>query len=550
MKIKLLPKFIISLGIVGLVLTVAISLFSYATSKSYLEEMYAERVMTNSNAIAAMLDIEDVKAILAEGGDGTPEYKEMYDLFNQLKKDGDITFLSLVVPDEDSVCFYIDAMVEEMGDDPANQLPYGSDILYVDAANPDDPADMEKYITIWERYRDNKGIDTPLVTDNDYGYNYTGVSVILDENGNAIAEIQYILDMSEVRAYLNSFLINMLLISFAIIAVTIILYIFFVRKMVTKPVGKLTAFTQEITKTGMFENQHIDIKTGDEIESLSQSFNFMLAELENYIANLSKVTAEKERIGAELDIAKHIQASMLPCIFPAFPERKEFDIYATMEPAKEVGGDFYDFFMVDDTHLAIVMADVSGKGVPAALFMVIGKTLIKDHTTPGRDLGKVFTEVNQLLCESNSEELFITAFEGVLDLVTGEFVYVNAGHEMPFICKAGGDFEPYKIRAGFVLAGMEGMKYRAGSTRLEPGDKIFQYTDGVTEATNLKNELYGMNRLGAILNKVKGGTPNDILPAIKKDIDEFVGDADQFDDITMLCLEYKARMETNEEDAQ
>ena len=550
MKLKLLPKFIISLGIVGLVLTIAISLFSYATSKSYLEEMYAERVMTNSNAIAAMLDIEDVKTILTEGGDETPEYQKMYDLFNQLKKDGDITFLSLVVPDEDSVCFYIDAMVEEMGDDPANQLPYGSDILYVDAANPDDPADMEKYITIWERYRDNKGIDTPLVTDNDYGYNYTGVSVILDENGNAIAEIQYILDMSEVRAYLNSFLINMLLISFAIIGITIILYIFFVRKMVTKPVGKLTAFTQEITKTGTFENQHIDIKTGDEIESLSQSFNFMLAELENYIANLSKVTAEKERIGAELDIAKHIQASMLPCIFPAFPERKEFDIYATMEPAKEVGGDFYDFFMVDDTHLAIVMADVSGKGVPAALFMVIGKTLIKDHTTPGRDLGKVFTEVNQLLCESNSEELFITAFEGVLDLVTGEFVYVNAGHEMPFICKAGGDFEPYKIRAGFVLAGMEGMKYRAGSMTLEPGDKIFQYTDGVTEATNLKNELYGMNRLGAILNKVKGGTPNDILPAIKKDIDEFVGDADQFDDITMLCLEYKARMETNEEDAQ
>ena len=550
MKLKLLPKFIISLGVVGLVLTIAISLFSYATSKSYLEEMYAERVMTNSDAIASMIDVEDVKTILAEGGDQTPEYKEMYDLFNKLKKDGDITFLSLVVPDEDSVCFYIDAMVEEMGDDPANQLPYGSDILYVDAANPDDPADMEKYITIWERYRDNKGIDTPLVTDNDYGYNYTGVSVILDENGNAIAEIQYILDMSEVRAYLNSFLINMLLISFAIIGITIILYIFFVRKMVTKPVGKLTAFTQEITKTGTFENQHIDIKTGDEIESLSQSFNFMLAELENYIANLSKVTAEKERIGTELDIAKHIQASMLPCIFPAFPERKEFDIYATMEPAKEVGGDFYDFFMVDDTHLAIVMADVSGKGVPAALFMVIGKTLIKDHTTPGRDLGKVFTEVNQLLCESNSEELFITAFEGVLDLVTGEFVYVNAGHEMPFICKAGGDFEPYKIRAGFVLAGMEGMKYRAGSTRLEPGDKIFQYTDGVTEATNLQNELYGMNRLGAILNKVKGGTPNDILPAIKKDIDEFVGDADQFDDITMLCLEYKARMENNEEDAK
>jgi len=550
MKLKLLPKFIISLGVVGLVLTIAVSLFGYATSKSYLENMYAERVMINSNAIASMLDVEDVKTILAEGGDQTPEYKEMYDLFNRLKKDGDVTFLSLVIPDEDSVCFFIDAMVEEMGDDPANQLPYGSDILYVDAANPDDPADMEKYITIWERYAENKGIDEPLVTDNDYGYNYTGVSVILDENGKAIAEIQYILDMSEVRAYLNSFLLNMLLISFAIIGVTIIAYIFFVRKMVTKPISGLSAFTQEITETGSFTNRHIDIKTGDEIESLSESFNFMLAELENYIANLSKVTAEKERIGAELDIAKHIQASMLPCIFPAFPDRKEIDIYATMDPAKEVGGDFYDFFMVDKRHLAIVMADVSGKGVPAALFMVIGKTLIKDHTTPDRDLGKVFTAVNNLLCEANSEGLFITAFEGVLDLVTGEFRFVNAGHEMPFICKAGGNFEPYKIRPGFVLAGMEDMKYRAGSMQLDVGDKIFQYTDGVTEATNLGNELYGMERLGAVLNKFKTASPHEILPAVKQDIDAFVGEADQFDDITMLCLEYKSRMETDKEDAE
>ena len=258
----------------------------------------------------------------------------------------------------------------------------------------------------------------------------------------------------------------------------------------------------------------------------------------------SILSASREmKSAAELNVATNIQKSMLPCIFPAFPDRKEIDIYATMDPAKEVGGDFYDFFMVDDRHLAIVMADVSGKGVPAALFMVIGKTLIKDHTTPGRDLGSVFTEVNDLLCESNSEGLFITAFEGVLDLVTGEFNFVNAGHEMPFICKAGGNFEPYKIRAGFVLAGMEGMKYRAGSMTLEPGDKLFQYTDGVTEATNAYNQLYGMDRLGIILNKAKEGTPYDILPAVKQDIDEFVGTAPQFDDITMLCLEFREKTE-------
>lgn len=254
-------------------------------------------------------------------------------------------------------------------------------------------------------------------------------------------------------------------------------------------------------------------------------------------------SAKSMKTAAELNVATNIQKSMLPCIFPAFPDRREFDIYATMDPAKEVGGDFYDFFMVDERHLAIVMADVSGKGVPAALFMVIGKTLIKDHTQPGKDLGEVFTEVNELLCESNSEGLFITAFEGVLDLVSGEFRFVNAGHEIPYICKKGGKFEPYKIRAGFVLAGMEGMIYKCGEMRLEVGDKIFQYTDGITEATDKNNKLYGMERLTDILGENSALSPTELLPKVKEDIDRFVGEAPQFDDITMLCLEYKSRME-------
>ena len=251
---------------------------------------------------------------------------------------------------------------------------------------------------------------------------------------------------------------------------------------------------------------------------------------------------EQQRISTELNVATQIQADMLPSIFPAFPDRPEFDIYATMNPAKEVGGDFYDFFMVDDKHLAIVMADVSGKGVPAALFMVIGKTLIKDHTKPKRDLGEVFTEVNDILCESNSAGLFITAFEGVLNLATGEFRFVNAGHEMPFIAKAGGVYEPYKVKAGFVLAGMEGMQYTGGSMQLAPGDKIFQYTDGVTEASNTAQELYGMERLGKVLAENNALSPTELLAAVKADIDAFVGEAPQFDDITMLCLEYRKTM--------
>lgn len=255
-----------------------------------------------------------------------------------------------------------------------------------------------------------------------------------------------------------------------------------------------------------------------------------------------KDSEERQRISTELDVATRIQADMLPCIFPAFPERPEFDIYASMNPAKEVGGDFYDFFMVDNTHLAVVIADVSGKGIPAALFMVIGKTLIKDHTKPGCDLGDIFSEVNELLCESNSEGLFITAFEGTLDLVTGEFRFVNAGHEMPFIAKAGSAYEPYKLKPGFVLAGMENMKYQSGCIQLSPGDKIFQYTDGVTEATNAAHELYGMERLSKVLAKNTAEPPAKLLSAVKADIDAFVGDAPQFDDITMLCVSYLKKL--------
>lgn len=539
MKLKLLPKFSLSLGVMALVLTVVISLFSYGTSKSYLEELYAERVMTNSNAIAAMLDVEDVKTVLAPGGEETAEYREMYALFNQLKRDGNVTFLSLVVPDEDSVCFYIDAMVEEMGDDPANQLPYGSDILYVDAANPDDPADMEKYITIWENYAEDRGIDAPLVTDNDYGYNYTGVSAILDEAGNAVAEIQYILDMSEVRAYLTSFLLRMLLISFAIIGVTIIVYIFFVRVTVTKPLSALARFTQDITDSGVFEDRRIEIKTGDEIEMLGDSFNFMLAELEAHIANLSRVTAEKERIGAELDVAKHIQASMLPCVFPAFPERSEFDIYASMTPAKEVGGDFYDFFLVDDDHLAMVMADVSGKGVPAALFMMISKTLLKSAAQGGLSPSAVLEKVNDQLCENNDAEMFVTVWLGILEISSGIMRCANAGHEYPALMRRGGAFELFKDKHGFVLAGMEGMRYREYTIELHAGDRLFVYTDGVPEATNAASELYGTERMLASLDRARGESCQAMLERVHADVDAFTGAANQFDDITMLCIELR-----------
>ncbi len=542
MKLKLLPKFILSLGILGAILTIAISLFSYQSSKGHLEEMYAQRIISGSKSVATLLDINDIRTIIGPGGEKSEAYSRVEQMLNRVKKDSNVTYLSLVVPDEDSVTFYVDACVEEMGDDPEGKLLYGTDVLYTDAANGEE--DLQKYYQIWQLYAQNKGTEEPLVTDNRYGYNYTAVAPVLDEHGQAIAEIQYILDMQSVRDHLNSFLRNMLIISLLIITIALLIYMLGIEKIVIRPVKKLAHFTANIIQAGRFEKQKIVLHTGDEIEELGGAVNVMIEKLEEYIENLTAVTSEKERIGAELGVATHIQSSMLPCIFPAFPDRDEFDIYATMTPAKEVGGDFYDFFMVDDRHLAMVMADVSGKGVPAALFMVIGKTLIKDHTVPGRNLGEVFTEVNNILCESNDNGMFITAFEGVLDLVTGEFRYVNAGHEKPFIYRKGKGYEEYKTRAGFVLAGMENIKYKEQVIQLEAGDRIFQYTDGVTEATDMDKQLYGMDRLNSVLNmKCVECSPEETLRLVKADIDAFVGGADQFDDITMLCLEYVRKME-------
>ena len=255
------------------------------------------------------------------------------------------------------------------------------------------------------------------------------------------------------------------------------------------------------------------------------------------------ISRETARIESELATAANIQKSMLPTNFPLYPEEKSFTVYATMDPAKEVGGDFYDCFMTDENHVAIVMADVSGKGIPAALFMARAKELIKENTKANREIGEVLSRVNNKLCENNAEGLFVTVFAGVLDLRTGEFSYSNAGHEQPFIYKKGEGYSAYKTKPAFVLAGMEDMKYKTFSMQLEPGDCIFQYTDGVTEATDANNKLYGMERLDAVLNKNKDADPFDLLPAVKKDIDSFVGDAPQFDDLTMLCIRYVSRQE-------
>ena len=250
-------------------------------------------------------------------------------------------------------------------------------------------------------------------------------------------------------------------------------------------------------------------------------------------------SSARQRIETELNVATQIQANMLPSIFPAFPERSEFDIYASMTPAKEVGGDFYDFFLVDNDHLAMVIADVSGKGVPAALFMVITKTLLKNAVQTGLSPKAALEKVNNQLCENNEAEMFVTVWLGIYEISTGKLTAANAGHEYPALRRADGRFELWKERHGFVLAGMENARYWEYELEIGVGDTLFVYTDGVAEATDATNTLYGTDRMLAALNRNCALDPEKLLHQVKADIDRFVGSAPQFDDITMLSLQRK-----------
>ena len=276
-----------------------------------------------------------------------------------------------------------------------------------------------------------------------------------------------------------------------------------------------------------------------EVGNLARSYITMIRDMELYVDNLKSVTAEKERINAELSLASEIQAHMLPCIFPPFPEHKEFELYATMTPAKEVGGDFYDFFMLDETHLAVVIADVSGKGVPAALFMVIAKTLIKNQTQTGMEVNEVFASVNRLLSDGNDMGLFVTAWLGILELTSGKLTYVNAGHEAPLFKLKGGEFVYLKSKPGFVLALTDFAGYQKNELYMQPGDRLFLYTDGVTEATDTDKQLYGRERLLEFMNKHNSDGTEEVLRKLKMELDQFVGEAPQFDDITMLMLDFR-----------
>ena len=351
-------------------------------------------------------------------------------------------------------------------------------------------------------------------------------------------------DMTEPNREHRSFLFKSILYVLVLTVIASAVSSFLLRRYVTRPIQKLARVTKAFKpeEDGRYSPDMIswtELRAGNELGDLSREIHTMQAGIIENTEKIFSMSAERERIGTELKLAAQIQKSMLPNVIRPFPGREEFALFASMSTAKEVGGDFYDFFLIDEDHLALVMADVSGKGIPAALFMMVTKAILKNNAGIGKSAAEILELTNDTICSGNRVEMFVTVWLGILEISTGTITAANAGHEYPVIYRASsGRFELFRDPHGFVLGGMEDMHYQEYSLRLQPHDKLFLYTDGIPEATDVSGAMFGNRRMVSALNENSAAQPEELLAAVRKAVDAFVGEAEQFDDLTMLCLEY------------
>ena len=382
----------------------------------------------------------------------------------------------------------------------------------------------------------------------EYGHMLNGYRVVFDSEDRPAGLICVEIDINRINVDLHHYLRTVVLIAAALTALMAFAYLFNTDRYLTGPIVKLAQSSDSFVRKmqsnadpAELKFEAVPVRSSGELRLLADNVKSLADGVSTYMTNLQTVTADKERIGAELSLATRIQAAMLPHVFPPFPERTEFDLYASMDPAKEVGGDFYDFFLVDDDHLCMLMADVSGKGIPAALFMMVCKIILQSVAMLGGSPGEILNKTNEAICSNNEAQMFVTVWVGILEISTGRLKAANAGHEYPVIKKPDGRFEVFKDKHGLVIGAMDGMVYREYELQLEPGSKLFLYTDGVPEANDADNRLFGMERMLAALNADPDAAPEQILKNVRGAVDDFVKDAEQFDDLTMLCMEYRGK---------
>ncbi len=518
-------KFTLGFLILAVLISITSCTLGYHKYKTTIEKLYNERAYAIARIAQSYVDGDVITSYLT-GRPVDDAYREMGKNLDNLLASSKSNYIFISVVDGMKMTYIYDARNANYP-----QLRLGE----VDTYLPEFEEDINHIQKTGEL------VDNYFIAKSEFGYNTSAVVPILNSNREPVAVLSVDIAMTTIQSTLREYVISTILVTTLLVFIIIFIYLAYLRRKLIRPLKQLTTNAKSFVDNGEggLQVETLTIQTGDEIEALATALNQMEIDLTQYVSNLAQVTADKERIATELNVATQIQTSMLPCIFPAFPDRPEFDIYAQMTAAKEVGGDFYDFFLIDQTHLGVVMADVSGKGVPAALFMVIAKTLIKNHAQLGLSPAQVFTTVNNQLCESNEAGMFVTAFMGIWEIQTGKFTYVNAGHNPPLIRQQGNAYQWLKTRPGFVLAGMEDMQYQEQETTLQAGDCLFLYTDGVTEALNPQEELYSEERLLHLFQQptiTAGQNAQATVEAVEADVACFAGGAEQADDITMLLL--------------
>ncbi|MBQ4244811.1 MAG: SpoIIE family protein phosphatase [Clostridia bacterium] len=540
MRGNITKRTLLAVFLAAVVLIAAISVSTGLQVKNVFLKKYTDFALSYVKAAADYIDGDKISQYFSTGTKDD-YYGEIKSYLNSTAgagaKDANIKYFYVFVPD---------------------LSPGGEEYTYIwDADTYDEAAELLEKYPFSEGAKEqarkiyNKEIteDSQYYVDPEDGTNTLTVSVpLLDGKGDAAAIVAAEMSVSGINSALAEILAGMLIPVVAIMLLAMLVLYNIIKRKIIRPIITLQSATEEIVEhIDSDKPVDIDVHTNDEIEMLADSFTEMNEKLRDYIRQNAAITAEKERIGAELELATKIQADMLPNIFPAFPEREDFDIYAVMTPAKEVGGDFYDFFLIDDNRLALVMADVSGKGVPAALFMMMSKILIQNQVLSGKSPAEALEAVNSQICSNNREEMFVTVWLGILDLKTGLLTAANAGHEKPIVKKAGGEFEVFNDRHGFVIGGMDGMKYKDYQIQLDRGSKVFVFTDGVVEATSEDDELFGTQRTLDALNSVKDETPETLLKKTEEAVNAFVGNASPFDDLTMLCVSFTGKDDDDEE---
>ena len=523
-KTSISKKMLRSLVVLAIVLVILTG--TLVAAQYYFSQLrvYSDRAFDYTRIAAEFID-GDTIARYVETGEKDEYYYEVLDFLNASQIEGGLKYYYVFVPYEDDLVYVWDATNVEG---------------YCELGTHEEYMSAESKAATFEIFRQDPPEKISMQRDPVYGHIASAYSPIFNSAGEPVAVAAVDMSVPGILRAIFSYLLIIVFSIFGITAVAMTLYYSQVERKIIKPIRTLRKSAAEMIDNIEREKKiDIKIKTGDEIEELANAVVQMDGDLREYISKLSAITAEKERIGAELNVASRIQAAMLPRIFPPFPDKKEFDLHAAMMPAKEVGGDFYDFYMVDDDHIALVMADVSGKGIPAALFMVISKVLIKTSVQAGLSPAETLAKVNSQLLDGNDTGMFVTVWLAVIDIRTGKGVAANAGHEHPALMKGGKSYEMIKYKHSPAVSTIEDIDYSEHGFDLEPGDSVFVYTDGVTEATNEQTELFGEERLLEVLNRNRDAEPVDLLPAVKEAIDEFSGKAPQFDDITMLCFKYK-----------